>query len=156
MDANRLPGKLIKMATAPTVQTSSARRRRTDDDKKAVEEAAEGCGGRKSPPAERLLPPEPRGTILGAATGSVAQTLATNQIEMPGPGELSCALLPYLQAFLKQQWRKPTTSRNRRRRRPSSAYHRTTEPVVPPRSPVVRGLKSLDSSVGGAFGVSES
>ena len=112
VDASRLPDKPIKMASTPTVQTSSARRRRTDEDKKATEEAAEAAAAASRARAERISTARTLAEKLsGAATGVSKNIGATTQIEMPGPGGAAYApYYSYLQAFLKQQWRKPTTS----------------------------------------------
>lgn len=116
VDTSRLPEKPIKMTSTPTVQTSSARRRRTDDDKKAAEkaaeEAAETAAAASRARAERIATASKLAERLsGAATGVSKNIGATTQIEMPGPGGAAYApYYSYLQAYLKQQWRKPTTS----------------------------------------------
>lgn len=112
LDASRLPDKPIKMASTPTVQTSSARRRRTDEDKKAAEEAAEAAAAASRARADRIASARTLAEKLsGAATGVSKNVGATTQIEMPGLGGAAYApYYAYLQAYLKQQWRKPTTS----------------------------------------------
>lgn len=112
LDASRLPDKPIKMASTPTIQTSSARRRRTDEDKKAAEEAAEAAAAASRARADRIASARTLAEKLsGAATGVSKNVGATTQIDMPGLGGAAYApYYTYLRAYLKQQWRKPTTS----------------------------------------------
>ncbi|MFO1457929.1 MAG: TonB family protein [Verrucomicrobiota bacterium] len=149
VDANRLPEKPIKMATAPTVQTSSARRRRTDDDKKAVEEAAEAAAAANRARAERIASARTLAERLsGAATGVSKNVGATTQIEMPGPGGAAYApYYSYLQAFLKQQWRKPTTSSEQEAAASVELTIGRDGTLLSAEITRRSGVKSLDSSV---------
>ncbi|MBL9175323.1 MAG: TonB C-terminal domain-containing protein [Verrucomicrobiales bacterium] len=153
VDPSRLPDKPIKMASAPTVQTSSARRRRTDEDKKAAEEAAEAAASASRARAERIATARSLAERLsGAATGVSKNVGASTQIEMPGPGGAAYApYYAYLQSYLKLQWRKPTTS--------SEQEAATSVELTIARDGTLlsaditrrSGVKSLDSSVEDLF-----
>lgn len=97
------------------IEVSTARRKRTDDDSRAAAEAAESATAAARAREQRLASARNLAERLsGAASGVSRNVGATTQIQMPGPGGAAYApYYSYLQAFLKQQWRKPATSTER-------------------------------------------
>ena len=112
VDVTKLAVKPVKIATASPVQVSTAKRRRLEEDQRA--EAAETASASRAR-EQRLSSARSLAERLSGAASGVSKNVGTSTtIEMPGPGGAAYApYYSYLQAFLKQQWRKPPTSSER-------------------------------------------
>ncbi len=120
LDPTRKAEKTDKAATAPTkIQVSKeTRTRSTEDRQKALKAAQEAQEAREAAAAEAAAREQRYAAaqalasrVSGAAVGVSKNVGGATQIDMPGPGGVAYApYLSWLQTYLYDQWRRPSTS----------------------------------------------
>ncbi len=102
--------------TPPKIQVSSQVRTRSQADRQSAEkearEAREAAAAEARARDQRLAAAQKLASrVSGAASGVSRNVGGATQIEMPGPGGAAYApYLSWLQTFLYEQWRRPSTS----------------------------------------------